>query len=91
MSNLPPGVTDDMIPGDRPEDIEFQNWWSSMSRKKIQEYAKEFLKQEHPTHLVSLFLSEDCSSIQESYRLTCRLFSRFHEFMNDKYTEEGGT
>ena len=25
MSNLPPGVTDDMIPGNRPEDIEFQN------------------------------------------------------------------
>lgn len=26
LSNLPPGVTDDMIPGNRPEDQEVETW-----------------------------------------------------------------
>jgi len=31
MSNLPPGVTDDMIPGNRPEDIEFQDAYDDIT------------------------------------------------------------
>lgn len=27
--NLPPGVTHSMIPGERPEDVEWVAWWES--------------------------------------------------------------
>lgn len=33
MSNLPPGVTDSMIPGNRPEDIEYDAFWEAVTNK----------------------------------------------------------
>src|SRR3990167_5761088 len=44
LSNLPPGVTDSMLPGNRPEDIAWDNFY-------------EMLSDEAGDHLMS---SEDC-------------------------------
>ena len=36
---LPPGVTENMIPGDRPEDIEYREWVD----EHIEEVARDFI------------------------------------------------
>lgn len=33
MSNLPPGVNEGMIPGNRPEDIAYDEWWGKFDNK----------------------------------------------------------
>lgn len=35
MSNLPPGVTESMIPGNRPEDIEYEKFWQDMEATNL--------------------------------------------------------
>jgi len=33
MSNLPPGVSESMIPGNRPEDIAYEKFWDELVKK----------------------------------------------------------
>ena len=35
-SNYPPGVTEDMIPGNRPEDLEWDNIWDWLETVDIE-------------------------------------------------------
>ena len=32
-SNLPPGVSEGMIPGNRPEDAAYEEWWEKFDEK----------------------------------------------------------
>jgi len=36
LSNLPPGVTDSMLPGNRPEDQEWEDFWTWLEDKVLE-------------------------------------------------------
>jgi len=37
-SNLPPGVSENMIPGNRPEDAAYEKFWDELYTKFVKEY-----------------------------------------------------
>lgn len=39
MSNLPPGVSEHMIPGNRPEDVEWEDFIARLSEKLPKQYS----------------------------------------------------
>jgi hypothetical protein len=47
-SNLPPGVSEGMIPGNRPEDVEEEAFWEAFEKKFKDAHPKE---DKHITHL----------------------------------------
>lgn len=43
-SNLPPGVTESMIPGNRPEDVEDEAFWEMLTAKLEADWSPESRK-----------------------------------------------
>src|SRR6266496_2084948 len=41
MSNLPPGVNANMIPGNRPEDLEEEAFWEILDKRFIEQYGEK--------------------------------------------------
>lgn len=40
MSNLPPGVSENDIPGNRPEDVAEERFWTQLDERFIREYGE---------------------------------------------------
>ena len=41
-SNLPPGVSDHMIPGNRPEDLAEEEFWEKLAEKVAEQHPKSW-------------------------------------------------